>query len=213
MLLVWLVCDLAILCDTDCDPVTGFPFHFQSKSLSEQHLFWLLGFPARLLAPGSPVSRKADPLGKCWRTFRKGHLEQSPGLALGYPQHLCGARRDPLGQMTASELSHYFTRHSSLCWLIKMLSEEKQINDTTAPFFVVLFWNAINNHKVFPLPNTRPQPGCFFLLLTLWHPATRTSHPFRGIQGMVKPKWTDMGDQGRTGWCFMYFLEGGGGSG
>jgi len=40
--------------------------------------------------------------------------------------------------MTVSELNHELRRHNSLCRLIKMLSEEKEINDSTAPFFVVV---------------------------------------------------------------------------
>lgn len=40
-----------------------------------------------------------------------------------------------------------------------MLSEEKEINDSAAPFLVFLFGNAINIYKVLNMASARPRPG------------------------------------------------------
>ena len=136
---------------------SNWDFLFQSKRLPQQDLVWLLGSLQEALQ-GCWVRPP-------WRTgWGAGHRGQPH-----WP--FWEAHRDVRPNDSLPGIS--FTRHNSLCRLIKMLSKEKAINYTTAPCFVALFWDTISN-QVFAGPNTRPRPGCLLSIPHLAKPVSPT---------------------------------------
>lgn len=167
---------VAIFFEIDFDPVIGFSFSFSEQEAVWTSSFLILGSQARNLAGALPLACRIE------QTPHPERHEISPGRSTwgrtrgrasgGHPCWLLrGAHGATLSQRAPSELSHQLERQHSLCRLIKMLSEEKEINYSTAPFFVVLFWNAIDNSKVFAMPTPGPERPSFFSLLCKTSPS------------------------------------------
>lgn len=125
----------------------GFSFFcFQTKgSAVWTASFWIVGFPERNLSDIFSLTYRTEPyLGGDGGSLTKEYLGQNAGTGhqasssqISLPPQ--GSPRHPQPN-EGSEPSHQFTRHNSLCRLIKMLSEEKKTNYPTALFFVVILF-------------------------------------------------------------------------